>query len=169
MPTEPQRAAIAASIRRIEQEITTPAAERDVVANVVRLLVAFPAANMSPEAARARASIYVSVMADLPGWAIRIACDKWLRGDAEGNLAFAPSPPQLRQLAEAQTLSHRAAIVKLRRVLDAVPMEYRAPSEDRAAIAAKFGGLVASIAGKARDEKSRTAQYQDETAKKVRA
>ncbi len=61
------------------------------------------------------------------------------------------------RLPRLMTLSHRAAIVKLRRVLDAVPMEYRAPSEDRAAIAAKFGGLVATHSGKARSEKTRTA------------
>ena len=68
---------------------------------VGRLLVTFPGQQLSEGAAKVRGDAYREALDDLPAWCVEQACRDWLRGDVAGeqNMAFAPSPPQLRKIA----------------------------------------------------------------------
>lgn len=83
---------------------------------VARLLVAFPATDVTGGAAGARAEAFAIALDDLPAWAVAAACRDWLRGEGgKGgeNYAFAPSPPQLRRLAERHVTVARGRAVTL--------------------------------------------------------
>lgn len=91
------------------------------IAAVARLLVAFPATDGGGGTAtemrsEARGEAFVMALDDLPAWAVAAACRDWLRGDGgKGgeNYAFAPSPPQLRRLAERHAMVARGRAVTL--------------------------------------------------------
>lgn len=93
---------------------------RKIGGAVTELLMAFASAPMSDAGAAARAKGYAVALEGVPSWAVQEACARWLRGDVEdGNLAFAPSPPQLRKIANAVMVPIRAQRVLLERVLSA--------------------------------------------------
>lgn len=171
MPSETERASIASRVASLEEELT-PASRGQIIEVVTALLMSSPQQAMNDQTASAKLRVYAAALDDLPAWALRNAAQKWMRGECDGNVAFAPSPGQLRRIAEAEIARHRAVIERLRRVLNARPLaayEHENSPEVRQRIATKFGDLAASLEGKVRDSKTRAAQYQDETAKKVRA
>lgn len=140
-----QREAIACCLEDLDERLA-PATEREVGARFTALLLAFPAQPLSEPAARIRAGAYFEALAGEPAWAIGQACRRWLRGEAEGNLAFAPSPPQLRRLVDAETLPVRQQRARLVRLLAAeAEREATIPEERRAAMAARFAALVRSL------------------------
>lgn len=171
MPSETERASIASRVASLEEELA-PASRGQIIEVVTALLMSSPQQAMNDQTASAKLRVYAAALDDLPAWALRSAAQKWMRGECEGNVAFAPSPGQLRRIAEAEIARHRAVIERLRRVLNARPLaayEHENSPEVRQRIATKFGDLAASLEGRVRDSKTRAAQYQDETAKKVRA
>lgn len=78
---------------------------------------------------------YAIAIEGLPTWAISEAVRRWLRGDVlEGaNLAFPPSPPQLRKMAMEELAKARAALHRAERLLTAsVSVPKQASDEMRA-------------------------------------
>lgn len=143
--TAEQREVIFCCLRELDERLA-PATEREVGARFTALLLAFPAQPLSEAAAKIRAGAYFEALAGEPAWAIARAGSRWLRGEVEGNLAFAPSPPQLRRLVEAQTLPVRHQAARLRRLLGAgVERAAAIPEERRAELAARFEALVRSL------------------------
>jgi hypothetical protein len=145
-----------------------PASEREILFEFTALMADHAQQPLSQQVAKSRAISFVDTLSDLPAWAIQGATRRWRRGEGEGNHSFAPNASQIRPLAELETLPTRAMIEKLRRLLVAVPLKHQAP-HDRAKLATKFGDLASKLEGKIRDEKTRTAQYQDETSRKTPA
>lgn len=93
---------------------------------MVGLLLAFPASNVSEAAAKARSAAYEMALDDVPVWAVRAAVKSWLRGDVDllgerVNLAFPPSPPQLRALAMDEWSKARGALWRYRRLINGKP------------------------------------------------
>lgn len=107
------------------------------------LFAATPQQSVSAEVMRSRYLVFCEALSDMPFWAIRSAALKWIRGEAKGNPAFAPSAGELARLSQAETLPHRALLEKLRRVLIAKPLQHIETSpEERAKVAARFGDLL---------------------------
>jgi hypothetical protein len=149
--TSEQREAIACCLEELDERLA-PATEREVGARFAALLLAFPAQPLSEAAAKVRAGAYFEALAGEPAWAIGRACRRWLRAEVEGvlgaaNLAFAPSPPQLRRLVEAETLPVRHQAARLEKLLRAEPEGGAALSEERRAVmAARLKALSRSLA-----------------------
>ena len=108
---------------------------------VARLLLAFPAGNISEAVAEARSEAYEIALEDVPTWAVRAAAKRWIKGDVavlgdRVNLSFPPSPPQFRALAADEWAKARAALWRYRRLLEGraarvVPSEKRRPLPKR--------------------------------------
>ena len=143
--TGEQREVIGSCLTELDERLR-PASEREVGARFTALLLAFPAQPLSEGAARIRAGAYFEALSGEPAWAIARAGTRWLRGEADGNLAFAPSPPQLRRLVEAETLPVRHQAARLRKLLGAgVTSEAAIPEGRRAEMAARFAALARSL------------------------
>lgn len=130
----------------------SPADRREVAPIVARLFMAFPGERLSRDEAAMRGDGYMIALDGLPSWAVDQAATWWLRGergDGRENYAFAPSPPQLRQLAERATLAARARRYEAVKVLQA--REQRAADP---AMQARVGDLMADLAGKLRSAKA---------------
>jgi hypothetical protein len=169
MPTETDRASIASEIAGIERALA-PGDRQQIIALIAGMMLAFPVAGADEETIGSRLDIYAANVADLPAWAVDAGCQSLMRGTAGGKAAYLPSAPELRIKAVEATAPHRAMIAKLNRVLAAEPMQRvtRTP-EARERMAQKAGDWLAKFDGKVRDEKFRTAQYHDETAKRAKA
>ena len=94
--------------------------------HVARLLLGFPAAALSEAAAEARGEAYEVAIEDVPAWAVQAGARRWIRGDVAPcgdrvNLAFPPSPPQLRALAMDEWAKTRGAAWRIRRLLAGRP------------------------------------------------
>lgn len=148
--TATQRDFICRRIAELDERLA-PASEREAGTRFTALLLAFPAAPLSEAAARIRAAAYFEALAGEPGWAIAAACRRWLRGEGQGelplaSLAYAPSPPQLRRLVEAETLTVRHQRARLVRLLEAEAEPALAvPEAGRAAMAARLKALARSL------------------------
>jgi hypothetical protein len=92
---------------------------------LTRMLLAYPTAGGGTElAAEARLSFYQEAVSDIAPWALDAAIKRWVRGDiGKGNIDFAPSPGALRRLCEEELEPFEAQIVKLKRLLSALPIE----------------------------------------------
>ena len=104
---------------------------------VARLLLAFPAGNVSEAVAEARSEAYEIALEDVPAWTVKAAARRWIKGEVatlgdKVNLSFPPSPPQLRALALDEWAKARGALWRYRRLKDGkeaqvVPQEMRRP------------------------------------------
>jgi hypothetical protein len=84
--------------------------------------VAFPGERLSDLESKARAEAYLVALDGMPAWCVDRAVAWWLQGaNGEGgeNYAFAPSPPQLRRLAEKAALPERARRHRIDQLLKA--------------------------------------------------
>lgn len=92
---------------------------------LTKLMLGYPAAGgSSDEAAQSRLSFYMEAVSDIAPWALDAAIKRWVRGDIDkGNVDFAPSPGALRRLCEEELEPFEAQMVKLRRLLTAVPID----------------------------------------------
>ena len=144
MPTSEDRDAINSKIDAIQSELA-PAHSDAVLKVVATLLMSSPSQAVSGDVAKGKLAIYVEALGGLPIWAISGAAGKWLRGEVNADVRFSPSPGELRRLAEAETLPHRALIVRLQRVLTARPIGRRPDPDERQRTARKFGDLLKSM------------------------
>ena len=145
MPNKTQRESIASRIEALERELAQ-ADRREVAVVVGKLFMAFPSTAASVDAQRAKIALYVEDLDGLPLWALDSAASKWRRGEVTGDVKFAPSAGELRRIAEAQTLPHRALIAKLNRVLVAQELRNVRPEPaERERVAQKFGDLLKSF------------------------
>lgn len=104
---------------------------------VAKLLLAFPAATLSPAVATARSEAYDIALEDVPAWTVKAAARRWIKGEVailgdKVNLSFPPSPPQLRALALDEWARARAALWRYQRLMGGktervVPLEGRRP------------------------------------------
>lgn len=95
------------------------------LALVGNLLLAYPIANGTSEAGRARAEAHLVALDDVPPWAIAEAIKRWHRGECgQGyNYRYAPAPAELRQLSKERVRPGREAIAQLEAVLAAISLE----------------------------------------------
>lgn len=101
---------------------------------IAQVVLAFPAAKLEGEQAKARVKAYSKAMDDVPTWAIAEAARRWLKGDVslpDANLSFPPSPPQLRLLAAEELAKAKAALLRAERLLNGVVEKPKKLSEDR--------------------------------------
>ena len=144
MPNATQRASIESRIDEIEAALA-PASLRDLTLAVGEMFTVYPS-NLSVEANKLKIAGFAQDLAGLPLWAVRQAASKWRRGEANGDVRFAPSVGEWRRLAEAQTLDHRMQITKLRRLLSAEPISRERPSKEaRERVAANIGDILAKL------------------------
>ncbi|WP_156886774.1 hypothetical protein [Pleomorphomonas oryzae] len=88
-----------------------------------KLLVVFPASNISEAVIDARSEAYEIALEDVPAWTVEAAAKRWLKGEVavladKPNLSFPPSPPQLRALALDEWGKARAALWRYRRLME---------------------------------------------------
>jgi hypothetical protein len=128
--TQPQRKEIEDRIANLGQLVTgghlAPAeCSRARLSLLTKLLMGFPSAgNQSDKATDARLEFYMEAIGDVAPWALDAAIKRWVRGDVENsNVDFAPSPGALRRLCETELAPFQQQIVKLNRLLSAVPLE----------------------------------------------
>jgi hypothetical protein len=117
-----ERQTISATIGSLERSLSELGPTEAVAAQVMKFLLAFPGRELSDMAHEARCEMYVDALEDLPAWAVKEGCRRWLRredGAGDENYSFAPSAPQLRRLAERATYTVRCRIQQLDRLLKA--------------------------------------------------
>lgn len=101
-----------------------PAKPEEALTLVAKLLLAFPAQELSETAAKYRSEGYLTALSEFPAWAIAKGCDSWLRrefAEKNDNYAFAPSPPQLSRLCRLAVTETRARRAALQDILRAKP------------------------------------------------
>jgi len=92
------------------------------------------AARQDADLADIEIDAYRDALDDLPAWTVREALRRWRRGEVGGNrrdLDFAPKEHRLREIALSVEASVRGQIIRLQRVLDAVP-DLSPSAEERA-------------------------------------
>jgi hypothetical protein len=125
-----------------------PAVRQEVAPVIARLFMAFPGERLSRDEAGMRADGYMIALEGLPLWAVEQAATWWLRGergDGRENYNFAPSPPQLRLLAEKATLAARS-----RRYEAVKALQAREQREPDPVMQARVGEMLTGLAGKLR-------------------
>lgn len=92
---------------------------------LTKLLLGYPTAGgATDEAGQARLDFYRESVSDIAPWALDAAIKRWVRGDiGKGNIDFAPSPGALRRLCEEELEPFEGQILKLTRLLSALPIE----------------------------------------------
>lgn len=92
---------------------------------LTKLLLGYPTAGgATDEAGQARLDFYRESVSDIAPWALDAAIKRWVRGDiGKGNIDFAPSPGALRRLCEEELEPFEGQILKLHRLLSAVPID----------------------------------------------
>lgn len=123
----------------------------ETLALVGKLLLSFPAQDLSVAAATYRSEGYLTAVSEYPAWAIAKACDAWLRREhPEGNenYAFAPSPPQLARLCRIATRPALARFVELANIRQARPgVASKATDEERRIQVEKAQRALAMLTG----------------------
>jgi hypothetical protein len=92
---------------------------------LTKLLLGYPTAGgATEEAGQARLDFYRESVSDIAPWALDAAIKRWVRGDiGKGNIDFAPSPGALRRLCEEELEPFQGQILKLTRLLSALPID----------------------------------------------
>lgn len=134
--TPQDRAEIEERLKHVEmiitgRNLTTNESAKARLSLLTKMLLAFPAAGSSSEAAaQARSDVYDDALADVPPWALNAAIKRWARGEVPSqlgfgtlNYSFAPAPAVLRKIAKYEMNPFEVQAHKLRRLLMAVPVE----------------------------------------------
>jgi hypothetical protein len=128
--SDDQRSEVNLYIAEIDKRI----AERDGrrVAEAISILV-LSTSNRNLDAATSAGIVggFIIALEDAPPWAVELAAARWLRADLAGtrleaaNLAFPPTPPQLRQVVNHVMHPLRSQLWQLKRLMSAeVEEEY---------------------------------------------
>lgn len=111
--------------------LTTNESAKARLSLLTKMLLAFPAAGSSSEAAaQARSDVYDDALGDIPPWAINNAIKRWGKGEVPAdlnmgilNFTFAPAPAVLRKLSKVELSPFEAQALKLKRLLQTVSIE----------------------------------------------
>jgi hypothetical protein len=98
--------------------------DRQKAMSLSKLFITLGGAATSENVSEAKATIFLDVLSDLPGWAVEGGAMMWLRGqnlEASENPAFVPSPPQLRRVSRKAMEPVYREIGELRRLIKAKP------------------------------------------------
>jgi hypothetical protein len=141
---EPLRGRAAERLARVAAALAPAGDTEGAALAVSRMLAGYSSARATGADAAAIVAQYVSVLSDLPLWAIERTCEAFARGRIAGqHRAFAPSSPLLWQkthdLHVAALLDEREAITA---ALEARPEPAAAPRPSREEIEAKLGRKV---------------------------
>src|SRR5262245_48217427 len=134
-------------VRRLElQAALTPAPPADLARTVIEMMVGFSSARVNELDAKIVVAQYVSVLADLPLWAVQMTCRRFARGKVtkaecpDWKPAYAPSTAQLYRLAEASVVKYWDEEQRIFAVLNGVPV-HRPSQEERKRVAREFEQL----------------------------
>jgi hypothetical protein len=95
---------------------------------IAGLLIKGGGAKLDKASADQLTEDYLDAIEDLPAWAVREALRKWNRAESpklDGkphDFNWRPTPPTLRRLAQHELVSIKARILKLERLINAVPL-----------------------------------------------
>lgn len=128
--TQVERADLEVRMAWLEQTVSGANLDQDQclkarLSLVTKLLLAYPVAGGSSEAAAmARLDMYSEAVSDIAPWVLDSAIKRWARGDvAAANTDFAPGPGTLRRICESEVQPFRDQVVKIKRLLSALPIE----------------------------------------------
>lgn len=134
--TPQDKAEIEERLKQVEtivngSNLTTNESAKARLSLLTKMLLAFPAAGSSSEAAaQARSDVYDDALSDIPPWALNAAIKRWARGEVPSeiglgnlNFSFAPAPAVLRKIAKHELGPFETQAHKLRRLLKAMTIE----------------------------------------------
>jgi hypothetical protein len=134
-------------VRRLElQAALTPALPADLARTLTEMMVGFSSARVNEVDAEIVVAQYVSVLGDLPLWAVQMACRRFARGKVtraecpDWKPAYAPSTAQLYRLAEASAVKYWDEEQRIFAVINGVPA-HRPSHEERKRVAREFEQL----------------------------
>lgn len=121
----------------------------DIYDDVLAMLVGFGSARQGEDDAKEVATQYVTMLGGMPAWAIRRACLRWGSGQVTAdeigermiNRAFAPSPAQVRVVAEKIARPFVQEVARINKTLSATTDKTITPEqreESRPRIQAKL-------------------------------
>lgn len=121
-------------------------ARKVVKALVGTLIGSYPQAQrVSKDDADGALEVYINALIDLPLWAVKAACEGWIRGEGDGNSAFPPSASEIRVLASRKQIPFRQEFEKIRRILEA-KVRKEPTAEERARAAARIDDVLKGLA-----------------------
>jgi hypothetical protein len=140
---------------------------------ISRLLGFYANGQTSPEQTKLKATVYLDVLTDQPGWAVAEAVRRWFAGNRASypNVAsfeFAPSPALVRQAASEITKVASGQLVLLRRALAAKPIVETPPAE-REAIGARLEEVLQSMSAGAKRQVRQVVTENEASARARRA
>jgi hypothetical protein len=159
--TAQDRAEIQARLDQVNEiitgsNLTTAESGKGRLSLLTKMLLAKAVSgSLSIEAAAARREMYDETLADIPPWAIDAAIKRWNRGEVPDlgmgalNFAFAPDSAVLRALCKLELGPFESQAVKLRRLLQTIPIARAMdPTPVPAPEIKSAGGKVVSIGGR---------------------
>lgn len=142
-PSAAERAQLTAR-RNAVADALVPASPAEIARLVSVMLIGFPTQRATEAEAKQRLALYVSQIANRPQWAVKSACEKFLRGATPSNAAFAPSVAELASAVDAATASARAELSALNAILNAGVEAQNQPG-DKAAMRASIDEVLAEL------------------------
>lgn len=160
-PSPEQRQVLATRGRELAghlKPVESAEAVKVITALVSRLLASYPQLQrVSHDDAKAMMGTYVEALTDMPLWAVKAACDGWVRGEGDGNKAFAPSASEIRALASRKQMPFRQEYEQIRRILGATVR--KEPTEDeRKRAAARIDAILQGFTAARNDTMQRPAR-----------
>ncbi len=144
-PTENQRGEIKDRVGFLIKLIRAETNRELVAVELARLLTAFPARSGEAETSvKLRMAAYFGALEQLPLWAIRQAVNAVIRGEADVDMRFSPTPPQLADLARKFAKPVRGEFQALTAVLRA-EIEFDPSDDERGRVAAGMMDLVSEL------------------------
>ena len=132
LPTPEQRQMIAANIRYLQSLLDqTPenSAEHEgmTLIAVTKMLLVLGGHKATADSTDAKGEAYTAALDDVPYWAVESALRRWHRGECGSNgqgephnYSFAPSPADLRRIANGETVNIKCRVKALTHLLSAV-------------------------------------------------
>lgn len=136
-----QRDAIQTHLTRLKSRLSCGGQNRSEVAiELAKLFAAFPAQSQSDTPAELRMEAYFEALAGVPGWTVREARGRIIRGETTLNPSFMPTPPQMAELARAILEPIRSDLRRLE-ALATADANREPPPEERARVTEAFDKL----------------------------
>jgi hypothetical protein len=142
MPSSGQRDAIESRCQQLER-MAVAGPEKRALKAIAKLVGFYATSGLSESQAAVKGEVFLSVVNDLPAWAVEEAVERWFRGQCGNrNYDFAPSPAVLRETAEDITRIAAGQLVILRRILNAKALPPPLTEEERARIAERATDII---------------------------